>query len=164
MKFETNHTFAQKLDSNDPLSEFRSRFYFPNSKPIYLCGHSLGLQPKTAKSFVQNELDSWRELGVEGHINGSSPWLDYHSYLTKNMSKIVGADKSEVVVMNSLTTNLHLLMISFFKPTKEKYKILIDIPAFPSDKYAVQSQLKFHGLNPIEDLVEISTLNSIVPA
>lgn len=160
MKFETNHTFAQKLDSNDPLSEFRSKFHFPISKPIYLCGHSLGLQPKTAKSFVQNELDSWRELGVEGHINGSSPWLDYHSYLTKNMSKIVGADKSEVVVMNSLTTNLHLLMISFFKPTKEKYKILIDIPAFPSDKYAVQSQLKFHGLNPIEDLVEISTLNN----
>ena len=110
--------------------------------------------------YVKDELDAWEKLGVEGHLHGKSPWLDYHSYLANHMSKIVGANTSEVVVMNSLTTNLHLLMISFFKPTKQKFKIIIDTPSFPSDKYAVQSQLKLHGLNPLEDLIEVSTLKN----
>ena len=148
------------LDNNDKLTSFKNHFHLPESNPIYLCGHSLGLQPKNAQFFINQEMDSWRKLGVDAHHNGTNPWLNYHALLTQKMSKIVGANHSETVVMNSLTTNLHLLMISFFRPTKEKYKILIDIPAFPSDKYAVQSQLKLHGLNPEKDLIEINTLNN----
>ena len=157
MQFESTLKFAEFLDNQDPLYSLKNKFYFPSSNPIYFCGHSLGLQPKQTYDYVKDELNAWEELGVEGHLNGKSPWLDYHSYLAKHMSKIVGANTSEVVVMNSLTTNLHLLMISFFKPSKQKFKILIDTPSFPSDKYAVQSQLKLHGLNPLEDLIEIST-------
>ena len=158
MKFNSSRAFADKLDSKDPLYSLKEKFNSPISNPIYLCGHSLGLQPKSVKEYIQIELDSWSELGVDGHMNGENPWLDYHCLLTKQMSKIVGAKESETVVMNSLTTNLHLLMISFFKPTKEKYKIIIDTPSFPSDKYAVQSQLKLNGLDPENDLIEISTL------
>ena len=157
MQFESTLKYAEYLDNQDPLYSLKNKFYFPSSNPIYLCGHSLGLQPKQTYNYVKDELNAWEELGVEGHLNGKSPWLDYHSYLAENMSKIVGANTSEIVVMNSLTTNLHLLMISFFKPTKQKFKILIDTPSFPSDKYAVQSQLKLHGLNPLEDLIEVST-------
>ena len=158
MKFNHSRNYADWLDSNDPLNLLKEKFNFPISNPIYFCGHSLGLQPKTAREYVQNELDSWSELGVAGHTDGSSPWLDYHAFLTNHMSNIVGAKESEIVVMNSLTTNLHLLMISFFKPTEEKYKIIIDTPSFPSDKYAVQSHLKLNGLDPETDLIEISTL------
>ena len=160
MKFEPSSPFSDKLDNNDPLNSLKDKFNFPVSNPIYLCGHSLGLQPKSTNEFVQIELDAWSELGVDGHINGKNPWLDYHCLLTEHMSKIVGGKESEIVVMNSLTTNLHLLMISFFKPTKEKYKIIIDTPSFPSDKYAVQSQLKLNGLDPEKDLIEISTLKN----
>lgn len=160
MKFEPSSAFSDKLDNNDPLNSLKDKFNFPVSNPIYLCGHSLGLQPKSTNEFVQIELDAWSELGVDGHINGKNPWLDYHCLLTEHMSKIVGGKESEIVVMNSLTTNLHLLMISFFKPTKEKYKIIIDTPSFPSDKYAVQSQLKLNGLDPEKDLIEISTLKN----
>ena len=158
MKFNTSRAYAEELDRKDSLNLLKEKFNFPISNPIYLCGHSLGLQPKTARNYIEAELDAWSELGVGGHITGKNPWLDYHSLLTDHMSKIVGAKKSETVVMNSLTTNLHLLMISFFKPTKDKYKIIIDTPSFPSDKYAVQSQLKLNGLDPDTDLIEISTL------
>lgn len=158
--FSDKGTYASNLDLNDSLKEFRKKFIFPSSDTIYLCGHSLGLQPQIAREYVKTELDSWARLGVKGHHSGENPWLDYHSYLNESMSKIVGSKKSETVVMNSLTSNLHFLMISFFRPTKEKYKILIDSPTFPSDKYAVQSHLKLHGLDPLNDLIEINTLNN----
>ena len=157
MNFDNSYTFANKLDDDDALCSLKEKFNFPLLKPIYLCGHSLGLQPKSAIKFVNMELDAWSELGVEGHVTGNNPWFDYHTLLTNHMSDIVGSKNTETVVMNSLTTNLHILMISFFRPTKNKYKIIIDTPAFPSDKYVVQSQLKLHGLNPQNDLIEIDT-------
>ena len=160
MDFQTDKIFSEKLDHHDSLSQLKEKFIFPKTKPIYFCGHSLGLQPKLASEFVGDELKSWSNLGVEGHMNGKNPWFDYHTFLTKDMANIVGAKETETVVMNSLTTNLHLLMISFFKPNKEKYKIIIDTPVFPSDKYAVQSQLKLHGLDPEKDLIEINTMEN----
>ena len=119
-------------------------------------GNSLGLQPKTTKKYIQQELEDWANLGVEGHFEAKNPWLDYHELLTDKMAKIVGAKPIEVVVMNTLTTNLHLLMVSFYRPTKTKYKILIESDAFPSDRYAVASQLKFHGYSDA-DLIEMET-------
>ena len=157
MEFKLDNLHSKELDSQDPLKNFRDKFLFPSPQSIYLCGHSLGLQPKTAKKFVDTELDSWATLAVEGHKKGKNPWFDYHSFLTDGMSAIVGSDNTETVVMNSLTTNLHMLMISFFRPNSKKYKIMIDVPVFPSDKYAAQSQLKLHGLDPKKDLVEINT-------
>ena len=160
MNFESGNTFANELDNNDALGSLKEKFNLPQSKSIYLCGHSLGLQPKSAEKFVQMELDAWSELGVGGHVSGNNPWFDYHALLTDHMSDIVGSKNTETVVMNSLTTNLHILMISFFRPTKNKYKIIIETPAFPSDKYAVQSQLKLHGLDPENDLIEIDTFKN----
>jgi len=160
MKFENSDTYAHSLDDNDSLKLLKNNFNFPAQNPIYLCGHSLGLQPKKAIEYVNSELNSWREYGVDGHINGPSPWFDYHSLLTESMAMIVGSKKRETVVMNSLTTNLHLLMISFYRPSKKKYKIIIDTPSFPSDKYAVQSQLKLHGFDPQRDLIEVNTLKN----
>ena len=165
MDFQTDKIFSDDLDKNDGLSTLKEKFIFPLSDPIYLCGHSLGLQPKSTNKFVTDELESWASRGVKGHMQGENPWFDYHTLLTEPMAKIVGSKNSETVVMNSLTTNLHLLMISFFRPNKEKYKIIIDTPAFPSDKYAVQSQLKLHNLDAEKDLVEINTLrdNKCIP-
>ena len=160
MKFPYSDTYPSELDNNDQLKLLKEKFHFPTSNPIYLCGHSLGLQPKTASKFVNAELDAWSSLGVEGHMHGDNPWFDYHCLLTDSMSSIVGSKNTETVVMNSLTTNLHMLMISFYRPNKDKYKIIIDIPAFPSDKYAVQSQLKLHGLDPEKDLIEIDTFEN----
>ena len=164
-KFNFSDKQPYDLDQNDNLKLFREKFNFPLSNPIYFCGHSLGLQPKNASKFVINELDSWKKLAVDGHMNGNSPWFDYHSLLTKSMSNIVGAKAKETIVMNSLTANLHMLMISFFTPNKDKYKIMIDTPTFPSDKYAAQSQLKLHGLDPKKDLIEINTFenNQCIP-
>ena len=155
-----SNTHPSELDNNDQLRLLKEKFYSPSSNPIYLCGHSLGLQPKTANEFVSAELDAWKHYGVEGHTHGNNPWFDYHCLLTDSMSKIVGSKNTETVVMNSLTTNLHMLMISFYRPKKDKYKIIIDIPAFPSDKYAVQSQLKLHGFDPEKDLIEINTFEN----
>jgi len=160
MDFQSDKIFSEKLDTHDSLSSLKEKFIFPKTNPIYFCGHSLGLQPKLAGKFVGDELKSWSDLGVKGHMNGENPWFDYHTFLTKDMANIVGSKETETVVMNSLTTNLHLLMISFFKPNKEKYKIIIDTPVFPSDKYAVQSQLKLHGLDPKKDLIEINTMEN----
>ena len=159
-KFESSCEFSKKLDSNDSLHHISNLFCQPLHNPIYLCGHSLGLQPKIAKKYIQNVLRDWSDFGVGGHHNGESPWFDYHTFLTEPMTKIVGSKLSETVIMNSLTTNLHLLMFSFYKPNKNKYNIIIDTPSFPSDKYAVQSQLKLHKLNPDKNLVEIDTLNN----
>ncbi|MDN5212741.1 kynureninase [Fulvivirgaceae bacterium BMA12] len=140
---------AITLDEQDPLKGYRDRFHLPkqaNGKPyIYFCGNSLGLQPKSVEKYIKQELEDWRNLGVKGHTEAKNPWMPYHEFLVGKMANIVGAKPIEVGVMNSLTTNLHLLMASFYRPTADRYKILIESDAFPSDKYAVESQLKFHG-------------------
>ena len=155
--FQNNIEYAKQQDAQDALASFRNKFHIPKNakgeKLIYLCGNSLGLQPKITSEYIKEELTDWANLGVEGHVEGKHPWLPYHEFLTENMAKIVGAKPSEVVVMNTLTTNLHLMMVSFFQPTKTKYKIVVESDAFPSDKYAVESQLKFHGIDPKDGLI-----------
>ncbi|WGF91135.1 kynureninase [Aequorivita marisscotiae] len=155
--FQNSLEYARKQDAEDSLASFRNRFHIPKNPSgetlIYLCGNSLGLQPKITSEYIKEELTDWANLGVEGHVEGKHPWLPYHEFLTATMSKIVGAKPSEVVVMNTLTTNLHLMMVSFYQPTKTKYKIVVESDAFPSDKYAVESQLKFHGINPKDGLI-----------
>ncbi|MCZ4318042.1 kynureninase [Aequorivita viscosa] len=155
--FQNSLEYAKKQDAEDALASFRNKFHIPKNdggEPlIYLCGNSLGLQPKITSEYIKEELADWANLGVEGHVEGKHPWLPYHEFLTENMAKIVGAKPSEVVVMNTLTTNLHLMMVSFFQPTKTKYKIVVESDAFPSDKYAVESQLKFHGIDPKDGLI-----------
>lgn len=149
--------FAQQLDSEDELQPYRERFHIPKdtsgNELIYLTGNSLGLQPKSTKEYINQELEDWANLGVEGHMHAKNPWLPYHEFLTESMAKVVGAKPIEVVVMNTLTANLHFMMVSFYKPTKKRYKILIEEDAFPSDKYAVESQLRHHGYDDKEDLV-----------
>lgn len=145
-------------DQLDKLAPYREKFHIPkdsNGKEwLYFTGNSLGLQPKTTQAYLQQELDDWAKFGVEGHFQAKNPWMPYHEFLTESMAKIVGAKPLEVVIMNTLTTNLHLLMVSFYQPTKTKYKIVIESDAFPSDRYAVESQLKFHGFDANEGLVE----------
>jgi kynureninase len=147
--YEKNLAFAIQKDQEDPLKNYRKEFLIPTNNEgeelVYLCGNSLGLQPKKTSNYLQQELNDWAKFGVEGHTDAKNPWLPYHEFLTNSMAKIVGAKSSEVVIMNSLTTNLHLMMVSFYQPTKSKYKIVIESDAFPSDKYAMESQLKFHG-------------------
>ena len=164
---KTNFDNPGNLDSNNPLKEFSNLFYHPirkNGKPfIYFSGNSLGLQPKNAEKYVNEELESWKKLGVEGHLKSIRPWLPYHEFLTSYSAELVGALDTEVVVMNSLTVNLHLLMASFYRPNGKRKKILIEDKAFPSDKYAIQSQLRFHGNDPIQDLLIIqSSKNNII--
>jgi kynureninase len=155
--FQNSLDYAKQQDAKDSLAPFRSKFHIPKSTSgdelIYLCGNSLGLQPKITSEYIQEVLTDWAKFGVEGHTEGKHPWLPYHEFLAENMAKIVGAKPSEVVVMNTLTTNLHLMMVSFYQPTKTKYKIVVESDAFPSDKYAVESQLKFHGIDPKEGLI-----------
>ncbi|WP_046757343.1 kynureninase [Kordia jejudonensis] len=156
--FQSTLAFAKEQDAKDPLKSYRSQFHIPKDAAgnewLYFCGNSLGLQPKVTQEYIQQELNDWANLGVEGHFDAKNPWMPYHEFLTENMAKIVGAKPIEVVIMNTLTTNLHLLMVSFYQPTKTKYKIVIESDAFPSDRYAVESQLKFHGFDPKEGLVE----------
>ena len=156
--FQATLEYAQKLDNEDEISHLRNEFHIPKDKKgnewIYMCGNSLGLQPKSTKEYINQELEDWANFGVEGHFEAKNPWMPYHEFLTESMAKIVGAKPIEVVTMNTLTTNLHLLMVSFYQPTKTKYKIVIESDAFPSDRYAVESQLKFHGFDPKEGLVE----------
>ena len=158
MKFENTIAFAKQLDETDSLKHFRQRFLFPQHKGkdcIYFTGNSLGLQPKNTLNEIQKILNSWAELGVEGHFKGENPWMHYHDKLTQPLAKIVGCLPHEVVVMNSLTVNLHLMMASFYKPTKQRYKIICEAKAFPSDQYAFASQALLHGLNPDEVIVEV---------
>ncbi len=159
IKFESALEFAKNMDILDPLSKFRSQFYIPRksngAEHIYLTGNSLGLQPKTTRSYIDQELRDWEKLGVEGHFQAQRPWMPYHEFLTKGMAKVVGANPSEVVVMNTLTVNLHLMMVSFYQPTKSRFKILIESDAFPSDLYAVESQIKFHNLDPNDALIKV---------
>ncbi len=160
MNYQNTLAYAQQQDNEDKLSYLRDKFHIPTDKKgnpwLYFTGNSLGLQPKTTQQYIQQELDDWAKFGVEGHFEAKNPWMPYHELLTNKMAKIVGAKPIEVVVMNTLTTNLHLLMVSFYQPTKTKFKIVIESDAFPSDRYAVESQLKFHGFNPKEALVEWS--------
>lgn len=156
--FENTEEFAKKLDKDDPLNSFRSKFHIPQFNGrhvVYFTGNSLGLQPKTTQSYIQQELDDWAKLGVEGHVHAKNPWMPYHEFLTDKMAKIVGALPKETVMMNQLTVNLHLLMVSFYRPTKQRYKILCEAKAFPSDQYALASQIKFHGFDPSDALIEI---------
>lgn len=150
---------ARHLDTSDPIGYMRDQFHLPQDKSgapcIYLCGNSLGLQPKTTESYVQQELKDWRDLGVEGHFEAKHPWMPYHEFLTQHMAEVVGAKNEEVVVMNSLTVNLHLMMVSFYRPSKERHKIMIEENAFPSDQYAVKSQIQYHGHDPKTSLLEI---------
>jgi kynureninase len=158
MKYQNTEAFAKQQDKEDTLSHLRNRFHIPKDKNgnewLYFTGNSLGLQPKSTKEYINQELDDWANLGVEGHFEAKNPWLNYHELLTDKMAKIVGAKPLEVVVMNTLTANLHLLMVSFYRPTKTKYKIVIESDAFPSDRYAMQSQLKFHGFDEEDGIIE----------
>ena len=157
MKYQNSLAFAKQLDKEDKLSSLRNRFLIPKDKNgddwLYFTGNSLGLQPKSTKDYISQELEDWANLGVEGHFEAKHPWINYHEYLTDKMATIVGAKPLEVVIMNTLTTNLHLLMVSFYQPTKTKYKIVIESDAFPSDRYAVESQLKFHGFDADEGVI-----------
>ncbi len=158
--YESTESLARKMDASDALQSFRDKFYIPKQPngdaAIYLTGNSLGLQPKTVRSRIEQELKDWENLGVEGHTKAKNPWLPYHEFVSEQMANIVGAKPSETVVMNSLTVNLHLLMVSFYRPTSERYKIVIEAGAFPSDQYAVASQIKFHGFRVEDSLVELA--------
>jgi kynureninase len=155
---DTHRDVALSLDAADELGSFRTRFNFPQSRhgrsPVYLCGHSLGLQPKDAVRYVQEELEDWARLGVEGHFQAHRPWLSYHRFATAGFCELTGAETDEVVAMNTLTVNLHLLMTSFYRPDPSRYKILIESTAFPSDRFAAASQIRLRGFDPAEALLE----------
>ena len=158
MQYENSLAFAQQLDQQDPLRHYREQFHFPqhNGKDVvYLCGNSLGLQPKSVKNALLAELEQWKTYGVEGHFKGEMPWMHYHKFLTQQSANLVGAKPEEVVVMNTLTTNLHLMMVSFYRPTKDRFKIIMEGGAFPSDQYAMENQVRFHGLDPEDAIVEV---------
>ena len=156
--FNTEESFAAEQDRMDPLAHFRSRFFFPQHEGrdvLYFCGNSLGLQPRTTEAALKRELEHWRHHGVEGHFLGDMPWMHYHKFLQAQAAEIVGALEEEVVVMNTLTVNLHLLMVSFYRPNHHRYKIIMEAGAFPSDQYAVESQVRFHGFHPEDAIVEL---------
>ena len=159
-KFETTKEFAAAQTARDPLLAFRERFHIPEmadgSDCTYLAGHSLGLQPKSARDYVEQELQEWARLGVEGHFQARDPWMPYHETLTEPICRLVGALPIEVVAMNSLTVNLHLMMVSFYRPTAQRNKILIEANAFPSDQYAVKSQIQYHGYDAADSLIELN--------
>lgn len=158
MLFLNTKEFAQQLDQQDELSKYRNEFIFPQheGKPvIYFTGNSLGLQPKSAKKYVDDVMNDWANMAVEGHFYSDKPWWDYHERFAEPLSKIVGAKPSEVTVMNTLTVNLHLMMVSFYRPTKTRFKIICEEKAFPSDQYMFQSQADFHGYSPADAIVEI---------
>lgn len=154
---ETTQQSPGTLDAHDPLKRFRQEFHIPLKKDgspcLYFCGNSLGLQPRKAREYVDIVMDDWQHLGVEAHFDGRHPWMPYHEFLTPQMAQIVGAKAEEVVVMNTLTTNLHLLMVSFYRPKAGRFKILMESDAFPSDRYALESQIRFHGYDPAEALL-----------
>lgn len=160
MDHRLSEDHARELDSADPLAHYREQFLIPsrpNGTPsVYLCGHSLGLQPRRARDFVLQELDAWAELGVEGHFRGQSPWYPYHELFRETGARLVGALQGEVVLMNSLTANLHLMLATFYQPTKERFCILTDEPAFPSDLYALQSHIQHRGFDPSRALLTVS--------
>src|SRR6266700_3490385 len=157
LTFSTNEDFARRLDAEDSLSQFREKFSLPlgkDGKPvIYFAGNSLGLMPKSARQIVDDELDNWARLGVDAHHAAGTPWYTYHQSLREPMARLVGAKAVEVICMNSLTVNLHLMMATFYRPTKSRFKLLMEEPAFPSDTYAIKTQIIHHGLDPKDALV-----------
>ena len=159
MNYKNTADFALSLDAKDELRKYRDKFHIPLQKNreehIYMCGNSLGLQPKRTKEFLNQELEDWATFGVEGHFHAKNPWMPYHEFLTESYAKIVGAKPTEVVAMNTLTVNLHLMMVSFYQPTEKRHKIIIEGDAFPSDIYAVESQIKHHGLSPATSLIKL---------
>ncbi len=158
MHFENTREFALQLDQQDKLREHRDQFLFPkiNGKQvIYFTGNSLGLQPKNTQKYVDDIMKDWADLAVEGHFYAEKPWWDYHELLAKPLSKIVGANEAEITVMNTLTVNLHLLMVSFYQPKGKRYKIICEEKAFPSDQYMLNSQVRFHGYDPDDAIIEI---------
>jgi len=162
INFENNLAFAKAMDAADPLKAMRDEYLFPqqNGQPfIYLCGNSLGLQPKIAKEILNEQLNNWQNLAVEGWFEGDKPWMFYHKELKKLMAPIVGASELEVCPMNTLTVNLHLLMVSFYRPTQKRFKIIMEAGAFPSDQYAIESQVRFHGYDPKEAIIEVAPKN-----
>jgi kynureninase len=159
LQYQPTLEFAIAQDETDPLKSYREKFYFPSlgtPEMAYFSGHSLGLQPITVKAAVALELDEWAKYGVEGHFHATNPWYSYHENLTPPMARIVGAKESEVVCMNSLTTNVHLLFVSFYRPTKKRYKIISEAKMFPSDRYMLETQAKFHGFDPDDAIIEIA--------
>ncbi|MCX7637158.1 MAG: kynureninase [Cyclobacteriaceae bacterium] len=158
MTFENSIQFARSMDRADPLQSYRKKFLLPKGKRkqlIYFTGNSLGLQPVEAEKFIMQELHDWATLGVEGHFHAARPWMYYHKFFTKPLARLVGAKPQEVAVMNQLTVNLHLMMVSFYRPTPERFKIISEAGAFSSDMYAIESQVRYHGFNPDEAWVEI---------
>lgn len=159
-RFDANALIAeaQALDAADPLRGFRDEFHVPRhgeGEQLYFCGNSLGLQPKAVRGALLDELDDWARLGVEGHFHGKHPWMPYHGFVRDTLASCVGALPSEVVAMNTLSVNLHLLMVSFYRPMAQRNAILIEAGAFPSDRYAVESQIRFHGFDPATALIEL---------
>ena len=158
-EFDTELNFALQADKNDPLYHFKQQFYFPqhNGKDaIYFCGNSLGLQLKTVEHSIQTELNTWREIAVGGYFGGANPWISYQDTLRNSLANIIGATENEITVMNALTVNLHLLMLSFYHPTKERFKIIMEAGAFPSDQYAVETLVKHFNLNPDNTIIEVA--------
>lgn len=159
IEFKEGKSFAENLDIKDPLKQFRDKFLIPKQQNgndvIYFAGNSLGLQPKSVRNYVEQELKDWETFAVEGHTHAKNPWMPYHEILTEQTAEITGAVPEEILNMNSLTVNLHLLFVSFYRPDKNRHKILIESNSFPSDHYAVQSQIKFHGFDPKSSLIEI---------
>src|SRR5438477_2938263 len=157
MTYSTDENFALQLDRDDPLRRFREKFHLPKAKDesplIYFAGNSLGLMPKSARAIVEQELDDWAKLGVDAHLEGTTPWYTYHETVRDPAARLVGARPAEVICMNSLTVNLHLMMATFYRPTRTRFKILMEDPAFPSDTYAIKTQIRHHGLEPKEALI-----------
>jgi kynureninase len=162
--YSPEKSFASDLDAKDPLASYREAFHLPTNKQgkseIYLLGNSLGLQPKTARSHVESVMKSWERWGVEAFSHGEAPWVTYEDRLKESVARIVGAKPLEVVLMNSLTVNLHLMLVSFYQPTASRVKVLIEPKAFPSDQYAIKSQMRFHGIDPDTALLEVPSKNA----
>ncbi|RAU84136.1 kynureninase [Pontibacter arcticus] len=159
MNYQNTLAFAQEQDQQDPLRYFKERFYAPQvnkQDAIYFCGNSLGLQPKSAQMYIDNEMYKWANLAVEGHFKGNEPWFNYHELLAGGAARVVGAKPEEVVIMNQLTVNLHLMLVSFYRPEGKRYKIITEAGAFPSDQYALETQTRFHGYNPDEAVIELA--------
>jgi len=157
--YKMTQRYAKEMDHSDALVNCRQQFLFPKhgkKDAIYLCGNSLGLQPKEAKTLIEQELNDWAKYGVDGHFEAKNPWFAYHTFFTESLAKLVGATNKEVVAMNTLTVNLHLLMLSFYRPSKQRYKIIMEAGAFPSDMYAMETQAKLHGFDPADAIIEIA--------
>lgn len=159
MNFEATLKFAKKMDKADSLAKFRKEFKFPGKgkkKSLYLCGNSLGLLSKSVKSSISQELKDWKDLAIKGYVEAKNPWMVYHQNFKRPLSKMMGCKESEVSVMNALTVNIHFLLISFYRPQASKYKIIMEAGAFPSDQYAIETQVKYHGYDPADAIIEIA--------